>query len=439
MNNKFKVLTASLATAALFLGSVVTVSANDIKNPKIADVSEWQGNINWSLAKDDLNMAIIRAQYGTNYKDKHLDRNQAEAIKHDVPFGTYAYARYINAADAKTEARALYSRTSKSAKFYVIDVEEFTVTSGTMRAATDAFVKELRSLTNKKIGLYVGHHTYTQFNLDTSKFDFVWIPAYRSWKPDFKHDIWQYTDGGQVKGIVGGVDLNKLSNAKKPLSYYVGKAEANEQANQYTAGGFKVGQELKLKSTATKYHTGQAIPASVKNKKYKVLETKVVAQSHSKQAVLLSGINSWVLAQDAAKVTTTVNNSYYNTNPKRVKIIKNTTLRKINAQNASDWDKASNKVANFKKGDEFVVKSIKKSSGGTPRLVTQSGHLLTANKSYVKQVSANAPTKQYYAVKSGNTVSAIAKQYNTSTSNIKKLNNLKDVNKIYIGQKLRVK
>ena len=438
MNNKFKVLTASLATAALFLGSVVTVSANDIKNPKIADVSEWQGNINWSLAKDDLNMAIIRAQYGTNYKDKHLDRNQAEAIKHDVPFGTYAYARYINAADAKTEARALYNRTSKSAKFYVIDVEEFTVTSGTMRAATDAFVKELRSLTNKKIGLYVGHHTYTQFNLDTSKFDFVWIPAYRSWKPDFKHDIWQYTDGGQVKGIVGGVDLNKLSNAKKPLSYYVGKAEANEQANQYTAGGFKVGQELKLKSTATKYHTGQAIPAPVKNKKYKVLETKVVAQSHSKQAVLLSGINSWVLAQDVAKVTTAPNNNYYNTNPKRVKVIKTTILRKINAQNAKDWDKKSNTVASFEKGVEFAVTGVKKSSGGTPRLVTQSGHLLTANKSYVKQVSA-APSKQYHTVKSSNTVGAIAKQYNTSTSNIKKLNNLKDVNKIYVGQKLRVK
>lgn len=150
MTKTIKLITAGVLAAGLFLGSIVTVSANDIKNPKIADVSEWQGNINWSLAKDDLNMAIIRAQYGTNYKDKYLDRNQSEAIKHDVPFGTYAYARYINAADAKTEARALYNRTSDKAKFYVIDVEEFTVTSGTMREATNAFVKELRSLTNKK-------------------------------------------------------------------------------------------------------------------------------------------------------------------------------------------------------------------------------------------------------------------------------------------------
>ena len=433
------ILTLSLLIVGLyFCTSHLTVSAKDVSNPKIADVSEWQGNINWSLAKDDLNMVIIRAQYGTNYKDRYLDHNQTEAIKNDVPFGTYAYARYINANDAKIEAQALYNRTSKNAKFYVIDVEEFTVTSGTMRAATDAFVKELRSLTNKKIGLYVGHHTYTQFNLDTTKFDFVWIPAYRSWEPDYKHDIWQYTDGGQVKGVVGGVDLNKLSSADKPLSYYVGKTEANEQANQYTAGGYKVGHQVKLKSTATKYHTGQVIPVLVKNKKYKVLETKIVAQSRSKQALLLSGINSWVLAQDVDKVTTAENHNYYNTNPKRVSLTKASTLRKINAQNGKEWDKSSNKVADFKKGTEFVIKSIKKSNAGTPRLVTQSGHLLTANKSYVKQVSAT-PEKHYHTVKIGDTVSEIASKFKTTTSKIKRLNKLSDVNKVYVDQKLKIK
>ena len=113
-------------------------------------------------------------------------------------------------------------------------------------------------------------------------------------------------------------------------------------------------------------------------------------------------------------------------------------MRKINAQNGKDWDKSSNKVANFKKGTEFVIKSIKKSSAGTPRLITQSGHLLTANKSYVKQVSAT-PAKQYHTVKSGDTVSAIANKYKTTTAIIKSLNKLSNVNEIYVGQKLQVK
>ena len=41
-----------------------------------------------------------------------------------------------------------------------------------------------------------------------------------------------------------------------------------------------------------------------------------------------------------------------------------------------------------------------------------------------------------YTVKKGDTLSAIAKKYNTTASNIAKLNNIKNVNRIYVGQKL---
>jgi LysM repeat protein len=45
----------------------------------------------------------------------------------------------------------------------------------------------------------------------------------------------------------------------------------------------------------------------------------------------------------------------------------------------------------------------------------------------------------YYTVKKGDTLSAISKRYGTSTVLLKKWNNIKDINKIYVGQKLRVK
>lgn len=41
-----------------------------------------------------------------------------------------------------------------------------------------------------------------------------------------------------------------------------------------------------------------------------------------------------------------------------------------------------------------------------------------------------------YTVKKGDTLSSIAKKYNTTASNIAKLNNIKNVNRIYVGQKL---
>lgn len=45
----------------------------------------------------------------------------------------------------------------------------------------------------------------------------------------------------------------------------------------------------------------------------------------------------------------------------------------------------------------------------------------------------------YYEVKSGDTLSKIASKYDTTYQTIAKLNGIKDPNKIYVGQKLRVK
>ncbi|MDW7617827.1 LysM domain-containing protein [Peribacillus simplex] len=48
-------------------------------------------------------------------------------------------------------------------------------------------------------------------------------------------------------------------------------------------------------------------------------------------------------------------------------------------------------------------------------------------------------TKKYHTVKGGDTVSALVKKYGSSTSQIKTWNSLKNIDKIYVGQKLRVK
>lgn len=73
---------------------------------------------------------------------------------------------------------------------------------------------------------------------------------------------------------------------------------------------------------------------------------------------------------------------YYTSNPKKVKLLKNDGLYGKN-----DVKFSGKKVGgNYKKGTVFVIKGIKKRSDGLPRLVTQSGFLLTANRKYVKKV-----------------------------------------------------
>lgn len=49
------------------------------------------------------------------------------------------------------------------------------------------------------------------------------------------------------------------------------------------------------------------------------------------------------------------------------------------------------------------------------------------------------PKKEYYIVKKGDTLSKIAKKYKTSVKQLASWNNIKNVNLIKVGQKLRVK
>lgn len=55
-----------------------------------------------------------------------------------------------------------------------------------------------------------------------------------------------------------------------------------------------------------------------------------------------------------------------------------------------------------------------------------------------KQLSTD-DTVKYYTVKAGDTLSGIAQKYSVQTAQLKKWNNIKDINLIYPGQKLRVK
>ncbi|WP_434408417.1 glucosaminidase domain-containing protein [Geobacillus thermoleovorans] len=62
------------------------------------------------------------------------------------------------------------------------------------------------------------------------------------------------------------------------------------------------------------------------------------------------------------------------------------------------------------------------------------------NKKPVKSAVADKKEKpQIYIVQKGDTLTAIAKRYNTSVQNLVKLNNIKNPDLILVGQKLRVK
>ncbi|WP_437124523.1 glycoside hydrolase family 25 protein [Bacillus paranthracis] len=182
----------------------------------IVDISKWNGNINWDVAAAQLDLVIARVQDGSNVVDHMYQSYVSEMKKRGIPFGNYAFCRFVSENDARVEARDFWNRGDKDALFWVADVEVKTMSN--MLAGTLAFIDELRRLGAKKVGLYVGHHTYKEFQADKVNADFVWIPRYGGNRPAYPCDIWQYTETGNVPGI-GKCDLNELIG-NKSLSWF---------------------------------------------------------------------------------------------------------------------------------------------------------------------------------------------------------------------------
>lgn len=266
---------------------------------KIADLSYHQGNIDFSKASKELDLAILRVQDGSSFTDPKYKTYVADCKKYGVPFGSYAFTRFVSVADAKKEAQDFYNRSDKASKFWVADIEVKTM--GDMAAGAKAFVDELRRLGAGKVGIYVAHHLYTSFGINYKQFDFVWIPRYGN-KPVYACDLWQHTSSGKLAGVSGNVDLNMLNDSKK-LDWFIGgtaKPADNDHSKPSSKklGKFKAGQKGVLSKNADRYATGEKIPNSVKNKAYTVIQAKKEKHGTSSYKYLLKELNSWVWGAD---------------------------------------------------------------------------------------------------------------------------------------------
>ncbi|ANT41228.1 endolysin [Bacillus phage Stitch] len=199
----------------------------------IVDISKWNGDINWDTAKPYIDFIIARVQDGSNYRDPRYNGYVADMKRKGIPFGNYAFCRFVSINDAKKEAQDFWDRGDKSSTVWVADVEVKTMDD--MRAGTQAFIDELRRLGAKKVGLYVGHHMYESFGMSQVQSDFVWIPRYGGSKPKYPCDIWQYTETGHTPGI-GKCDLNQLIGSKN-LAYFTGQDDQTPKGYQYVRSG----------------------------------------------------------------------------------------------------------------------------------------------------------------------------------------------------------
>lgn len=90
-----------------------------------------------------------------------------------------------------------------------------------------------------------------------------------------------------------------------------------------------------------------------------------------------------------------------------------------------------------------VVKEVLEGKWGNgsarKKKLTAAGYDYETIQRLVNKQLSPSDTTVYYTVKAGDTLSGIALAYDTSVSQLKKWNSIKDINKIYVGQKIRVK
>ena len=197
----------------------------------IADISVYQGNINWKLARKELDFVIFRASVGNNIDKKYI-KNATEC---GVPFGVYHYFKAGTAEEAKKEAEFFYECATKNGLqplFFCPDIEYKTQTSKTTLEVCESILNTLRALGAKKVGIYIGQSRYSYMKSIKDKFDFIWIPRYgqntaeadEKYAPKYYCDLWQYTSNGHIEGIPSRVDLNKIYG-NKDLDWFLGKYE----------------------------------------------------------------------------------------------------------------------------------------------------------------------------------------------------------------------
>jgi lysozyme len=192
------------------------------------DVSSFQGNIRWSVAKSRIGFVFCRSWMGdVAQPDPSFNRARVNAIRlAGIPFGPYCYGGN-SGVDGELEAKRFVEHALKAGWGKkgdlpgVLDIENGTAGRPGVRFVR-RFAREYRRLTGHRVMIYTGSfwRDFLGNPLILTRCR-LWLAAYtptwhgwvpRAWKKPF---FWQFSDSGGVPGVSGNVDGDRLLRSQR--------------------------------------------------------------------------------------------------------------------------------------------------------------------------------------------------------------------------------
>lgn len=194
----------------------------------IIDISKWNGDIDFSKVKKQVDGIIIRIGYrgygdGSIVPDPYADAYIKECIRLGIPYGVYFFSQAINKTEGKEEGEWTISQLKKYAVQPLLPVwidTEAANGSGTGRAdkiTVNARTEAMKGFCEQveKFGYWAGIYRSTSWYRSKLKDDELvkwshWVADYRGYNGYTGNTaLWQYSSGGEIDGIKGRVDLNE--------------------------------------------------------------------------------------------------------------------------------------------------------------------------------------------------------------------------------------
>ncbi|MDA3731330.1 LysM peptidoglycan-binding domain-containing protein [Niameybacter massiliensis] len=366
-----KIITAFFIIIPLLLSTIcfassLSPSSNTLYNG--IDVSEWQGNIDFSQVKDSgIDIVYIRTGEGSNYIDAYFNTNYKNAKAAGLNIGFYHYVTATTPEEAIEQAKFFVSLTKDldpNCKL-AMDFESFgSLNNEQINTIASTFLQTVKELSGKDVIIY--SDTYNAINTwDNSLTIYpLWVAEYDVTEPraNDKWNHWvgfQYSDAGTVPGInTNSVDLDHFT------------------PDIFLSGG----------SNVTSSNTSSTNTSSGSSSNSLSYITYIVQSGDTLSAIALQ----------------------YNT----------TVAELVALNNISN--------PNFiYVGESLTIPS----SDTSPTSSTNT----TSSTTTSSNTNTTSPT---YIVQSGDTLSAIALQYNTTVAELVDLNNISNPNFIYVGETL---